>query len=521
MPPERSSGTSGNRNRRARTIGQTAIALISVLILGINGYAWASLQSVNSGIRGSDVIGSGGNQADGATDILLVGNDSRVDAQGNPLPQNVLDELGTSDVEGDRTDTMILVRVPNGGGRASAMSFPRDTKVQLGRGYGEHKLTEAYGLAKADATKQLAKKGVTDPKEQEKQSRAEAQKFLIETLNGLSGVKIDHYAEVNLLGFYNITNAIGGVPVCLKESKSTDNLQDSYSGANFKPGPQDIQGSQALAFVRQRHGLVNEQYRVKRQQAFMSGLAKRVLDAGTLSNPSKLSGLMKSIQQAIVVDSNWDVLGFAEQMQGVAGGDLEFQTAPTHLVGKSGQEETEANPQEIAQFAQNLLLPPEQRKAAEQKQQAEKQARAQTSVNVYNTTQTSGLADQVQENLTGQGYDKGESSNAPPRPSSVVEYGPGDEATAQQVANSLGGIKTQQSPQAKRGTLSVYVASDYQGPGKQSLSGSKATRLDGMQQAKPQQTNPQQANPQPRLQSGSSPTGDEETITADGVPCVQ
>ena len=248
----------------------------------------------------------------------------------------------------------------------------------------------------------------------------------------------------------------------------------------------------------------------------MSGLAKRVLDAGTLSNPSKLSGLMKSIQQAIVVDSNWDVLGFAEQMQGVAGGDLEFQTAPTHLVGKSGSEETQANPQEIAQFAHNLLLPQEQRKAAEQQQEAEKKARSQTSVNVYNTTETSGLADNVQENLTGQGYNKGESSNAPPRPNSVVEYGPGDEQTAQQVANSLGGIKTQQSPKAQRGTLSVYVGSDYQGPGKQSLSGSKATRLDGMQQAKPQQ-----ASPQPRLQSGSSSSDDEEAITADGVPCVQ
>lgn len=499
-------GSRGSRN--ARVAGRTAVTLISVLVLGINGYAWGMLQSVNGGIRGNDVIGADDNQADGATDVLLVGSDSRMDAQGNPLPQDVLNQLHAGDAEGDRTDSMIVMRIPNGGGRASAMSFPRDTMLSLDRGYGEHKLTEAYSLAKTDAEKHLKSSGITDPRELEKQSRSEGQKFLIQTIDKLAGLKIDHYAEVNLLGFYNITKAVGGVDVCLKPTKSGSNLQDANSGANFKPGQQTVEGGDALAFVRQRHGLINELDRVKRQQVFMSALAKKMLQGGTLSNPSKLSSMLNSVKQTVVLDKGWDVLNFAQQMQGITGGNIEFQTAPVKMVGASGEEKVRLDPQEAANFSKNLLLPPQQRAAAEQKQKAEKAGRAKTSVNVFNTTSTSGLADKVQDQLTSQGYGKGQSSNGPPRPSSVVEYGAGDQATAQQIASTLGGIKTQQSPQAKPGSVNVYVGQDYKGPGKQSLAGPGPMRLDGMQQSKPA---PLQQEP---------PTGDQETITADGVPCI-
>ena len=485
------------------TAGRTTLALVSVILLAVNGYAWGMLQSVNGGIRGNDVIGGGDTErADGATDVLLVGSDSRVDAQGNPLPQDVLNQLRAGDAEGDRTDSMILMRIPNGGGRASAMSFPRDTQVDLD-GYGPHKLTEAFSLAKTEAQKKLKNQGVSGP-ELEKQSRAEGQKFLIQTIDKLTGVKIDHYAEVNLLGFFNVTKAIGGVDVCLKATKSGQNLQDERSGANFRPGPQTIEGADALAFVRQRHGLINELDRVKRQQVFMSAMAKKMLQGGTLSSPSKLSAMLNSVKQTVILDKGWDVLNFAQQMQGITGGNIEFQTAPVRFVGASGSEKVRMDPQEAHEFAQNLLLPPQQRAAAEQKQKAEKQARSGTKVNVFNTTKTSGLADKVQESLTAQGYGKGQSSNSSPRPASVVEYGPGQQAQAQQVAQSLGGMKTEQSPQAKSGQLNVYVADDYKGPGKQSLAGPGPMKLDGMQQARP---SPQQG-------------GDSEAITADGVPCV-
>jgi LCP family protein required for cell wall assembly len=489
------------------TAGRTSLALVSAVVLCVNGYAWGMLQNVNGGIRGNDVIGGDTDRADGATDILLVGSDSRTDAQGNPLPQDVLNQLRAGDAEGDRTDSMILMRIPNGGGRASAMSFPRDTEVDLDRGYGPHKLTEAFSLAKTDAEKKFKAQGMTGP-ELERQSRSEGQKFLIQTIDKLAGLKIDHYAEVNLLGFFNVTKAIGGVDVCLKPVKGGSNLKDDYSGANFRPGPQTIDGSDALAFVRQRHGLVNELDRVKRQQVFMSAMAKKMLQGGTLSSPTKLSGMLNSVKQTVILDKGWDVLSFAQQMQGITGGNIEFQTAPVKFVGASGKEKLRLDPTDAANFAKNLLLPPQQRAAAEQKQKAEKQARSGIKVNVFNSTKTSGLADKVQESLTAQGYGKGQSSNGPPRPASVVEYGPGQQDQAQQVAQTLGGIKTEQSPKAQAGQLDVYVGDDYKGPGKQSLAGPGPMKLDGMQQAKP---SPQQVGDQ---------SGEQESITADGVPCV-
>ena len=74
--------------------------------------------------------------------------------------------------------------------------------------------------------------------------------MLIRVVQAFSGMKIDHYAEVNLLGFYLLSNAIGGVPVCLNAA-----VDDPWSGANFPAGPQEVQGTAALSFVRQRHGL--------------------------------------------------------------------------------------------------------------------------------------------------------------------------------------------------------------------------------------------------------------------------
>lgn len=481
--------------------------MLSVLVLSANGYAWTVLRGLNGGVRGSDLIDA--NRPDGATDILLVGGDSRVDARGNPLPQHVLDELRAGEAEGDRTDTMILVRIPNGGGRATAMSFPRDTQVQLGRGYGENKLNSAFALAKNDARARLLRSGEQDPKQLELRSRAEGQRFLIQTINQLAGVSVDHYAEVNLLGFYQVTKAIGGVDVCLKQATS-----DPESGADFRAGPQTIQGADALAFVRQRHGPGMERSdldRIVRQQVFLSALANKVLQAGTLGNPARLSALVDSVRQAVVLDEDWDVLTFARQMRGISGGDVEFRTAPVRL-DESG--EVQLSPSRAARFAQNLLLPPQQRQARERQQEIAERGRSATSVDVYNTTRTTGLAERVQRSLGGQGYAEGRTANAEPRSASVVQFAAGDEKAAQQVANSLGGLRTQQAPEASSGTVSVYLGEDYRGPGKRELAAAPAIRLDGVQRTRPQRTDAQ------RTDRGKQSEIEQQTITAGGVPCV-
>ncbi|GAB3283900.1 LCP family protein [Parasphingorhabdus pacifica] len=482
-------------------MGKVFVAVLAILVLGSTGTAWAYLRHLSNSLGGNDVILS---EPDGATDILLVGNDSRTDAEGNPLPEEVLQQLRTSDAEGGNlTDTMILVRVPNGGQRASAVSFPRDTEVQLGNGHGEHLLTEAMPREMAAARHRLEEQGVSDEKELHKRSREAGQRFLIKTIEQLSGVSIDHYAEVNLLGFHDVTKAIGGVEVCLNEP-----VNDPASGAVFEAGRQTVQGADALAFVRQRKGLPRGDLdRVVRQQVFLSGMAQKMLSGGVLSNPAKLSELMDALRKSVVLDEGWDVMDFARQMQGIAGGDIEFHTIPVELVGESGREDVEADPAEVRKFVDDLLLAPQERQA-QQRPQQEMSDRVEhdpsdIQVSVYNTTGVSGLAGRVSDSLATGGFGTGSVGNASSASTSVVRYAPGEEASAKQVAAALGGIGTEQGEDVSAGTVEVYVADDYEGPGRRNFAAAGAVRLDGLRPAQP-----------------SSGAEDDERITAEGVPCV-
>ncbi|MGH3924962.1 MAG: LCP family protein, partial [Pseudonocardiaceae bacterium] len=185
------------------------------------------------------------------------------------------------------TDTVILVRIPNDGSRAVAISLPRDLYVEMPDEFGQHKLNSAYARGKNYTATQLIEEGA-DPATVRNESVAAGRKLLLGTVEDLTGVGVDHYAEINLLGFSLLTEAVGGVDVCLKAPVS-----DRFSGAEFPAGPQTISGPDALAFVRQRHGLPRGDLdRVVRQQVFLASLANRVLSAGTLANPGRISELI-------------------------------------------------------------------------------------------------------------------------------------------------------------------------------------------------------------------------------------
>lgn len=314
-------GRSSRPFARLLLVVKTTFALASAMVLLVAGYGWVNYSDLQSGIRTSNVAPAP--NPDGGTDILLVGADSRTDAQGNPLPEEVLSQLRATETEGNLTDTLILLHIPNDGSKAVASSFPRDAYVSI-PGHGQHKINSAFGYGKHDSETALRNQGVTDPAEIDRRSSDAGRKVMLETVEQLAGVSIDHYAEVNLLGFHKLTQAIGGVPVCLKEP-----VHDSYSGANFEAGPQKVSGADALAFVRQRHGMPRGDLdRVVRQQAFLAGLARTMSSGGVLANPSKLSDLIHSVQQSIVLDDGWDVMAFAQRVQGLANGSTTFNTIP-------------------------------------------------------------------------------------------------------------------------------------------------------------------------------------------------
>lgn len=475
--------------------------MFSVLVMGLTGYGWAATQGL-FGLTTSDVIGAhggGDKPADGSRDILLVGLDSRTDAQGNPLPEEVLRELRASAADEPlNTDTLLLVRIPNDGSKAVTFSLPRDSYVDIPDGYGKHKINSAYVRAKNDAIRELQEQGVSDGKDLELQSNQAGAKKLIETVEQLTGVTIDNYASINLLGFYDITQAVGGVDVCLNNK-----VQDDFSGADFEAGPQTISGGDALAFVRQRHGLTNNDLdRVVRQQVFMAGLANRILSAGTLTDPGKLQDLIDATKKSVVLNEGWDILDFAQQMRGLTGGQLEFRTIPVgdNIRTDSDGEAIEVDPKEIQQFVQSsagMPAPPPEPGAEN----------ASTTVDVRNASGVTGLAANVSDSLAEQGFTAGDTANAESREATVVRHAAGEQELGGRVSEALDGAGTvEEDSELTPGHVTVLLGTDYSGPGTGGGRGAAEPKADGgsAPAAGPVQ---RQADPTP-------------PITADGVPCV-
>jgi LCP family protein required for cell wall assembly len=442
-------------------LARLALAMVSVLVFSLTGYGWSTLRHLNQGLSTANVIEPA--PADKATDILLVGLDSRTDAQGNPLPADALSRLHTGSNEGELTDTMILVRIPHDGRRAVAISLPRDLYVTLPEGYGKHKLNSAFARAKNTTMQRLAAHGL-DPVTVRAESLAAGRKLLLEAVRDLTGVGIDHYAEINLLGFSLLTDAVGGVEVCLRAP-----VRDHFSGADFPAGPQLISGPEALAFVRQRHGLPRGDLdRIVRQQAYLASLASKVLSAGTLANPRRIHQLINATQQSLVLDEGFDVLEFATRMQGLTAGNMVFETVP--VVG-DGQSESDGavltvDPQAVREFVAQAIEPPSPARSPRRPP-----AKAAITVEVFNATAVTGLARSVSQQLSGQGFGTSTVGNAPARATSVVRYPPGRQDAGRLVAGTLGGLPLEEEPSLNAGTVQVYLGPDYVRRGKPRLAG--------------------------------------------------
>src|SRR5919205_2585418 len=144
----------------ARSLRVIAVCAALAIVVG-TGVAWGKIRSFESGINHVSPISLGGGGEDGAIDILLVGLDSRTDAHGNPLSEDELARLHAGDDVSTNTDTIILVRIPNNGKSATAISIPRDSYVQAA-GLGKTKINGVYGQTKEQKRASLVESGV-DP----------------------------------------------------------------------------------------------------------------------------------------------------------------------------------------------------------------------------------------------------------------------------------------------------------------------------------------------------------------------
>lgn len=207
-----------------------------------------------------------------ACTFLILGSDSR-----RGLSKEQQQALGTNArwVAGQRSDTIIVVQVDPQKDRTVVLSIPRDLRVPI-RGRGVNKINTAFTYGPD---------------------------LMVHTVEKLTGLRINHYVEVNFIGFERLVNALGGIPVCIERP-----LKDTLSRLNLPhAGCYNLRGATALAFVRARHiegDNIPDFSRISRQQQFMRALIEKALSAGSVFH---LPELIKAVQRNLIVDENMNI----------------------------------------------------------------------------------------------------------------------------------------------------------------------------------------------------------------------
>jgi LCP family protein required for cell wall assembly len=350
---------------------------------------------------------------------------------------------------------MILVHIPADGSRASFVSFPRDSYVKI-PGYGMDKLNAAYAYGYAE-TPETASEDVR---------QAGGAQLLVQTISGLTGLQIDHYAEVDLLGFFNLSSVVGGVEV--NRCEAVDDSE--WSGAVFPAGVQTISGAEALKFVRQRHGLPRGDFdRIVRQQVFIAGVLRKMLSDEVMLDLGKQRELVEAASRSLTIDQGLDLFQLAEQMQSVTAGSIEFQTIPYVGTDRDAQDRSIIRLEDedtLHEFFADLSAEPEA--PAESTPAApETVAPSVVTVDVLNGSGTSGLAAQAAGALETAGFAVGTTGNAdsPDHDTTLVRYAAGDEALAATLAAAVPGAVLEESEDATSGTVQLVLGSDFNGVG--------------------------------------------------------
>jgi LCP family protein required for cell wall assembly len=379
--------------------------------------------------------------------LLLVGMDSRTG-----LTAEQQEEFSTGDPDGVlNTDSMMLVHIPADGSGASFVSLPRDTYVSI-PGYGTGRLNSAYSHAY----------NATEGSDAEKDSAGAQQ--LIQTVNQLSGLRIDHFAEINLLGFINLSNIVGGVQVNLCQATS-----DPYSGANFPAGVQTIGGADALKFVRQRHFLPNYDLdRVVRQQVYIAGMLRNVLSSNLLLDLGKQKAIVEQVGSSVTLDQGLNIFDLAAQMQGVKPGDITFQTIPGLTPTRIDDADVLKPPSDKdvkTFFASLTATPAASSSSAAPTSAAPSMSPGDVTVSVLNGSGVSGAASTAATALTTAGFKASSGGNADRTDTTTVQHHSGDDTAAALVAARVPGAAVTVDDSLPAGTVQLVIGGDYNGIG--------------------------------------------------------
>ena len=301
------------RSRRERVLRVLSwISLVSaVVILATAGIGYGALRHYDDNIQRLPGVVDAQPARPAAVprgrNILIVGSDSREGLTGEEAFQG----KGKDFITGQRSDTIVLAHVFDSTRKAQLVSLPRDTYVDI-PAYTDAK-TRRRQPARADRLNAAFALG--------------GPALLVATVQKLTGVRVDHYVQVDFRGFKALVDTVGGVEVCLLRPQ-----RDFRSGIDLPAGRQTVEGAQALAFVRQRAGLARGDIdRIGRQQLMMGALVREVLSAGTLLNPGKLTGVLRVATQSLQVDEGLTfnrLRDLALELRRLEPGAVIFTTAP-------------------------------------------------------------------------------------------------------------------------------------------------------------------------------------------------
>lgn len=295
------------RSRRSRVLRVAAWAVAGLVLVGGAGAGYLYFR-LNGNIKSVDIDSALGRNrpkalGNGAMDILVLGSDSRSGAN------SVYGHGGG----GARSDTAMIVHLDKGHKAASVVSIPRDTLVPRPE------------CAKPGGGSSPAVRRAMFNSAYEVGGPACA----VKTVEAMTGLRMDHYIEVDFTGFKDLIDTLGGVPLTTNQA-----INDTKSHLDLAAGTHTLDGEQALGLVRTRHGVADgsDLGRIQLQQAFMKALMDRVSGLGLLTSPTKLISVADTATKAITTDSDLasvgSLMGFARSVRGLDSKNVHMVTLP-------------------------------------------------------------------------------------------------------------------------------------------------------------------------------------------------
>jgi len=284
---------------------------ISIAVLAISAVSALAFGTVTASINKIDVfngIEKRPEKKSTAMNYLLVGSDTREGLSKAELKALRVGSVATA--AGKRSDTMLLVHISKARDKAVMISIPRDTFALIP----EH----------------TSKTGKLIPAVYSKINSSfnwGGAPLLIQTIEEMTELKIDHYIEINFAGFARIVDSIGGVEICTKK-----NINDPKSHLVLEAGVHTLNGIESLKYVRTREfDGMGDIGRMQRQQAFMSAVLRKATSAGVLLNPVTMASFINSALSAVTTDSelkNSDLIALAKQMKSLSTSSVRTLTVP-------------------------------------------------------------------------------------------------------------------------------------------------------------------------------------------------